>query len=275
MTLVERVGLTKLFLWSEAQRFQTYPKALARLTSDRTYTRQQIAEELFGLTYADDRKPKREHLLTNAFGAIQIAEDKLLLRGINLFQRITPHGWQMVSGMKVWERDSDEWVPTEAALTLGTAYRQDPTGIHWQQMLGEQLGRYEPRVRVLLYLLGHGHELRFETRSFFGGNSERATLTGDVPFHLFDNEGAAFNTLLTEHAEVAVGPWWREEIMRSRLRVSGSLASRRRYEPPAVYQQDQLSTKNRAVCLQGARHSGRAGWFLAARTVCVRQASER
>ena len=109
--------------------------------------------------------------------------------------------------------DSDEWVPTEAALTLGTAYRQDPTGIHWQQMLGEQLGRYEPRVRVLLYLLGHGHELRFETHSFFGGNSERATLTGDVPFHLFDNEGAAFNTLLTEHAEVAVGPWWREEIM--------------------------------------------------------------
>ena len=49
MISVERVGLTKLFLWSEAQRFQTYPKALARLTSDRTYTRQQIAEDLFGL----------------------------------------------------------------------------------------------------------------------------------------------------------------------------------------------------------------------------------
>lgn len=211
MTAMTRLGLTKLFLWGEAQRFQTYPKALARLTPDGTYTRQQIAEELFGLTYADDRKPKRENLITNVFGAVQIAEDKLLLRGINLFRRVTPHGWQMVSGMKVWERDSDKWAPTDAALALGAAYRSDPGGIRWQQVLAGQLARYEPRLRVLLYLLGHGRRLRFETAAFFGGNSAHALLTDDSPFRLFENAGAAFNTLLTQHADIAVGPWWRAE----------------------------------------------------------------
>lgn len=212
MTTITRVGLTKLFLWSEAQRFQTYPKALARLAPDRTYTRQQIAEELFGLTYAGERKPKRENQITNIFGMVQIADDKLLIRGINLFRRITPPGWQMVSGMKVWERDSDEWAPTEAALALGAAYRQDAGGIRWQQMLAEQLARYEPRLRVLLYLLCRGRELRFETPVFFGGDSARALLTGDTPFHLFENAGAAFNTLLIRHADVALGPWWQAEI---------------------------------------------------------------
>lgn len=212
MTAITRVGLTKLFLWSEAQRFQTYPKALARLAPNRVYTRQKVAEELFGLTYAEDGKPKRENLITNVFGVVQIAEDKLLLRGINLFRKITPPGYQMVSGMKVWERGSDEWMPTEAGLALGAAYRGDATAIRWQQMLAEQLARYEPRLRTLLHLLCHGRKLRFETAAFFGGDSALALLTGDVSFRLFENAGAAFNTLLTKHAEIAVGPWWKTEI---------------------------------------------------------------
>jgi hypothetical protein len=79
-------------------------------------------------------------------------------------------------------------------------------------MLAEQLARYEPRLRVLLYLLCHGHELRFETSTFFGGNSAHALLMGDTSFRLFDNAGAAFNTLLIQYAEIAISPWWKAEI---------------------------------------------------------------
>jgi hypothetical protein len=212
VTQIERLGLTKLFLWSEAERFQTYPQAMARLTPGRTYTRQQIGEELFGLVYAGSRRPRRESLLSNLFGMLQIGRDKLLLRGINLFRRVTPNGAHRVSGMTVWERASDEWSPTESALQLGEAYRHSPDDLRWKQLLAEQLARYEPRTRVLLHLLSHGHALRFESPGYFGGSTRRAQLVGNNTYELFGEKCAAFNRLLFEHVQVAIGPWWNEEI---------------------------------------------------------------
>lgn len=212
MTQIERLGLTKIFLWSEAERFQTYPQAMARLTPGRTYTRQQIGTELFGLTYTRDRKPRRESLLSNLFGMLQIGRDKLLLRGINLFRRVTPNGSHRVSGMTVWEQASDEWEPTQAALQMGDAYRQSPDDLRWKRLLAEQLARYEPHTRVLLHLLSHGHALRFESPGYFAGNTRRAQLMGEETYELFGEKGVAFNRLLFDHVEVAIGPWWREEI---------------------------------------------------------------
>lgn len=212
MTQITRLGLNKLFLWSESERFQTYPQAMTRLTPGRTYTRRQIGTELFGLAYVAGRKPRRENLLTNLFGVLQIGRDKLLLRGINLFRRVTPNGSHRVSGLTVWERASDEWTPTEAALQMGEAYRQAPDGVHWQQLLAQQLARYEPRTRVLLHLLSHGHVLRFESPGYFAGNTQRAQLVGESTYILFDERGVAFNRLLFDHVEVAIGPWWRQEI---------------------------------------------------------------
>jgi hypothetical protein len=212
VTRITRLGLTKLFLWSEAERFQTYPQAMARLTQGRTYTRQQIGTELSGLVYSGARKPRRENVLSNLFGMLQIGQDKLLLRGVNLFRRVPPNGSHRVSGMTVWEQASDEWVPTEAALQMGEAYRLSPDGLRWKQLLAEQLARYEPRTRVLLHLLSHGHALRFESPGYFAGNTQRAQLVGENTYELFGEKGAAFNRLLFDHAEVAIGPWWREEI---------------------------------------------------------------
>jgi hypothetical protein len=51
VTQIARLGLTKLFLWSEAERFQTYPQAMARLVPGRTYTRRQVAGQLMQLAY--------------------------------------------------------------------------------------------------------------------------------------------------------------------------------------------------------------------------------
>jgi hypothetical protein len=213
VTTITRLGINKLFLWSEASRFQTYPKAMAKLEQGRSYTRQQIGEDLFGLVYGRSGKLKRENLLSNLFGALQIAPDKLLLRGINLFRRITPNGPRHVSGITKWELADDEWLPTEAALQLGISYRQEPNGIQWQRQLAEQIARYEPRTRVLLHLLANGHSLRFESSGYFAGNTQQAQLVSQrAAYPLFGEQGAAFNTLLFEYAEIAVGPWWRAEI---------------------------------------------------------------
>ncbi len=212
MSQIKRLGINKLFLWSEAARYQTYPKAMARLIQGRVYTRQQIGEDLFNLSYSSRRKPHREHVLTNLFGLLQIADDKLLLRGINLFKRVTPNGCHIVSGMKVWERVTDEWIPAEAAVELGKVYHSDPADNRWRQLLAEQLARYEPRVRLLLYLLSHGAQLEFASPGYFSGNTQNTKLITDKPYELFGQHGAAFNPLLFEYGDTAIGPWWHTEI---------------------------------------------------------------
>lgn len=206
--LINRLGLNKLFLWSEATRFQTYPQALARLQPGRAYTRQQIAEELFGLATKGDGRQWRESQINNVFGCIQSSHDKVLLKGINLFQRLTPHGVQRISGIDKWEQASDEWEATPAAQAMGEAFHQDPTGMRWQQLLAEQLARFEPRTRVLLHLMGQGYRLSFEKRGYFSGNTWLARLVGVNDFTLFAEKGASFNTLLEGNLQVAIGPWW-------------------------------------------------------------------
>jgi hypothetical protein len=202
---------------------------MAKLTADRTYTRQQIGAELFGLTYGGSAKPRRESVLANVFGMIQVAPDKLLLRGINLFRRVTPNGSHVVAGMKVWERATDEWLPTEAALRLGESYHLDPNGIGWQQVLVDQIARYEPRTRLLINLLSHGYQLRFESSGYFSGRTWLAQLVGEKTYPLFSDKGIAFGRLLNDHIEVGIGPWWRQEIessgfeLEARFKLEGAM----------------------------------------------------
>jgi len=213
VTQIARLGLNKLFLWSEAERFQTYPQAMARLTSGQMYSRRQVAEELMQLAYERGKdNPLRKSQIYNLFGFVQTGQDKLLIKGINLFRRVTPHGVHNVSGMGVWERAGDEWAPTKAALRMGEAYREAPGDVRWQRLLAEQLARYEPRTRVLLYLLSHGHALCFEPPGYFAGSTQRAQLVGRNSYALFGERCAAFNHLLFDYVEVAVGPWWRAEF---------------------------------------------------------------
>lgn len=269
MTQIARLGLTKLFLWSEAERFQTYPQAMARLVQGRTYTRQQIGTELFGLTYTRDHKPRRENVLSNLFGLLQIRQDKLLLRGINLFRRVTPNGSHRVSGITVWEQASDEWEPTQAALQMGDAYRRSPDDLRWKRLLAEQLARYEPRTRVLLHLLSHGYALCFESPGYFAGNTQRAHLMGEGTYELFGEKGIAFNHLLFDHVEVAIGPWWREEIevvgfeLVEDYRLEGAMN-----RPPSTnYVNSALKTALYVFYALGILVSDDGAWFIDAEAV--------
>ncbi|MEZ4717471.1 MAG: hypothetical protein R2851_15495, partial [Caldilineaceae bacterium] len=189
-SVITRIGIGKLALWPEAARIQTYPAALARLANDEAFTRQQIGSELFGLSYGPDGKARRESTFSNVFGFVQIAEDKVFLRGINLFRRETPHGSHMVSGIRKWELATDQWRPTQEAIVMGRAYRNDPGDKVWKQMLAEQLARFEPRLRVFLHLLSHGHVLKFEQPDYFSGNTQRTELIGDKTVYPFAAGGA-------------------------------------------------------------------------------------
>ncbi len=212
MTHIKRIGLNKLFLWSEASRYQTYPQALARLQPGGTYTRQQIGAELFRLAAREDGRQWRDSQINNVFGFIQSSQDKLLLKGINLFQRVTPHGVQRIAGIDKWEQAGDTWQPTPAARVIGQAFAQEPASARWQQLLAEQLARYEPRTRMLLHLLAQGYRLTFEKPGYFAGNTLLARLVGPEDIVLFADNCAAFNQLLMAHKQLALGPWWLADI---------------------------------------------------------------
>ena len=214
---ITRLGLNKLFLWSEAERLQTYPQALARAEAGRIYTRREIGETLFDLDYVRGRKPLRENVLTNCFGGQQVALDKLVIRGVNLFRSAQPPRQQPVTPPGEPPRyftADDPWQSTEAALALGAAYRTDPAGEDWLILLARQLARYEVRTRLMLHLLGgQGWSLCFVEDGFFSAPSVEARLRRtDEAIALFADDGVAFNHLLTQHIQVALGPWWRQEI---------------------------------------------------------------
>jgi hypothetical protein len=55
--------------------------------------------------------------------------------------------------------------------------------------------------------------MHFESPGYFTGNTQQAQLVGQrAAYPLFGEQGAAFNYLLFEYAEIAVGAWWRAEI---------------------------------------------------------------
>lgn len=216
---IPRLGLTKLYLWPEAERIQTYPQALARLAEHSELkqgaTRRQIGEHIFQLAYIKDRKPLRENVLTNCFGLVRVAKDKLVIRGINLFRRKEAARLHQLTNSRLayWETKDDLWLPTKPAMALGQAYNDEPRGLLWQQLLAEQLGRYEVRTRLLLGLLAEGRRLVFPRGDFFAGKNRLVQLVDkEKPLFLFANDGVQFNTLLAERISTALGPWWQTEL---------------------------------------------------------------
>ncbi len=204
------IGLAKLFLWAEAERIQTYPEAFSRLEEGRTYTRRQVATELFELVYPDKKgRALREDQISNCFGLDRSPSGKVVLRGINCLRMVEP----------------GRFVATPEALAIGRAYRAHNDEMAWAVPLARQIARYEVRTRLLLYLLGRGGRwLTFRQAGFFSQPTVATCLEGEgESVALFQNKGEAFNRLLQEHWQVAIGPWWRAELSGAGYEIGESL----------------------------------------------------
>jgi hypothetical protein len=198
--VLHRVGLSKLFLWSEAERIQTYPEAFANIEELRRYTKQQLAKDVFELVYSqhDKSRPIRGDQIRNLFGIEKVSDDKVVIRGINLLD----------------DTDGKDYCATAEALEIGDAYQTNQDGNKWAILLAKQIARYEVRTRLILYLIGiGGWSMVFPSSEFFGQPSSKTILVRDgdqIP--IFANNGELFNQLLQEHRHVAIGAWWEKEI---------------------------------------------------------------
>jgi hypothetical protein len=104
---IKYIGLTKLFLWIDSEKLETYPEALSRLNKDKLYTKPEIASEVFQLIDKGKNNFIRSDKLRNCFGLEKLSDNKLVINGINFFKKL----------------DSKNYHPTNEALSIGKSYK--------------------------------------------------------------------------------------------------------------------------------------------------------
>ena len=190
---ITKIGLSKLFLWMEAERLESYPEAFSKLQYDRIYTKKTLATEAIGLIETEPGKFMRGDFLSNFYGLEVANEDKILIRGINALHEIS----------------KGQYTPSPQAIEIGRAFvNKDKTA--WLHGLAKLVACYEIRTRLLLYLLGKaGGILFFPGGDFFGSRSSHAILSGvGADISLFADNSKQFNELLQEYRWIALGSWW-------------------------------------------------------------------
>jgi len=203
-----RIALPKLFLWSDPQRFQEYPEAMARAEEGRRYTRLEIERELYDviptLKYkGGEPRGRRTDGIVNLYG-LEHSGNRLRINGINLLKKVGRTA-----------------VPTLEGLVLGRQYRQKPDGKQWKVELAKQILLKEPRIRLLIGLMAKGASIELP----YSGNYPKGRLSigkpDDETITISPRKCDQFNNLLTDHASLALGPFWQKEI--SKLGMVGSI----------------------------------------------------
>ncbi len=203
-----RIALPKLFLWSEATRIQEYPEALSRAEEGRVYLRGEVERELFDIAptlkfTGGEPRGRRTDGVVNAYG-LERSGTRYHINGLNLLQKVD-------GGVTA----------TDAGLSLGRLFREDPDGDAWPRELARQILLREPRTRLIVGLLLQGYTLEFALSG--------STPTGSLA--ILDSEGArtliiprgctAFNALLNGNADLALGPIWKADL--ARLEATGTV----------------------------------------------------
>lgn len=196
---VVRIALPKLFLWSEPARIQEYPEAVSRATPGRVYSRVELEREVFDIAATMQFKggaPRGRGTdgVINTYG-LERSGSRYRINGINLFERVG-------KGLRV----------TQEGIELGHRFRKAGGDAEWTRALARQLLRREPRTRLIIGLLLRGWQL--------GVNAPAGIPTGGVSLtspqggllRVAQRDGEGFNMLLTDNAELALGPDWRADL---------------------------------------------------------------
>jgi hypothetical protein len=154
------IALTKLALWYDPTRIQTWPSFLAALPAG-ALARSPTA---LGLDFVTARVTSAGHAaafdLVRNLPGLEFKAGRLQLRGLGLLVR-SPAGYAV----------------SASGQALAAAYSANPEGADWVRLLTDALLGREPRTRALIKLLSaDGTVLRFERGTWFSGSYRRARL---------------------------------------------------------------------------------------------------
>lgn len=202
-----KVALPKLFLWNDPTRYQEYPEALARAEEGRVYSRQEIEQDLFDiaptLTFKKDGKPRGRGTdgIVNTMGFERFGQ-RLCVNGLDLI------------------RKTDEgFVVSQSGIELGNAYRADATGDGWLYLLARNVLLREPRTRLLAGLMLKGWTLEVEVFNKFPKSQMAFVGPDNARLDITSKDCQQFNSLLSDNAELALGPLWISELSEHGLKL--------------------------------------------------------
>ena len=203
MTAPVDIVLTKLSLWYDATRVQTWPAFLASIPADAI----EPSPTHFGRVYATTRMTSTRHssasnLVRNLPG-LEKRGSKLHLRGVGLL-----------------ERGDKGYCVSPLGRHIAQLYVDEPGSQEWVVALGDALLGREPRTRALIGLLSQRDaNLEFPEDDWFGGAYRKARLSrpGEDDIYPFADEGdrVDLGQTLAERAVWCLGDWSEHEAMGS------------------------------------------------------------
>ena len=194
-----RVALPKLFLWSDPARIQEYPEAVSRAKPGRVYSRVELEREVFDIAATMRFKggaPRGRGTdgVINTCG-LERSGSRYRINGINLFERVGK-GWRV----------------TDEGIELGRRFREAPGAAEWARALAHQLLRREPRTRLLIGLFLRGWQLGVDVPTGIPTGAVSLTSPQGDLLRVSGRSCEGFNMLLTDNAELALGPDWRADL---------------------------------------------------------------
>lgn len=197
-----KIALSKLVLWYDAARIQTWPAFLSKVPEN---TRLNSPTE-YGRKFHSDRMTDEEHLadedMVRNLPGLEKRTHTLFLRGLGLLTK--ENGCYSLS---------------QEARDLASAYRKEPKGHSWVHLLSRLLLLREPRIRALVGLLSEeGAELMFPGSDWFSKPLRKSVIRrngGDdvYPFQTSDKGYLTLRTTVMERPWWALGEWRQNALL--------------------------------------------------------------
>ena len=190
------VRLTKLFLWVEAARFQTYPELMSKLDPDRIYSgTQEVAKAAAGSRDVGRRNVSRDEVAINLPGWGKSRQGDPVLRGVGLLEQ--RNGGYAVSPL---------------GRQIAGLFTEEPQQNGWKSELARILLQREPRTRTIVgFLNREGATLTFAKSGWFTGAYKDVLLEHDdekwAPFAGNPPTDPGLQTLLNRTGKWALGEW--------------------------------------------------------------------
>lgn len=190
------IRLTKLFLWAEAARFQTYPEIMTKLDPHHIYSgTQEVAKAVAGSRDAGGRNASRDEVALNLPGWGPSRHGDSVLRGIGLL-----------------EQHNGGYVVSATGKRLARLFEDESGQGSWQTELAQILLEREPRTRTIIgFLNREGATLTFAKGGWFTGAYKEVLLENEdekwTPFAATSSADPDLQVLLNRAGKWALGHW--------------------------------------------------------------------
>jgi hypothetical protein len=206
LTQIITISLTRLILWSDPTRIQSWPALISEVPFDVSSKSLMDFGRLFITERMTDPKHSAAEMITRNLPGIEQMGENIVLKGVGLL-----------------ERRGKEYRLSNEGKTIADAYKSDPQGMDWVKQLATLLLTKEPRTRIFIKMLSsHGSSLQFERETWFGGSTQKAKIQcqdGTVVAPFLSKDGAETATIRVPIDESA---WWALGEWRSHKLISGA-----------------------------------------------------